>query len=1137
METFESFFKQASPVGEPYDWQSSLSQENAGNRLIRIPTGFGKTLGVLSVWLWHRVQRQDERWPRRLVWCLPMRVLVEQTRDEAEACLKRLGVLWDGNSDHLAGKVGVHLLMGGSDAGEWPLYPEHCAVLMGTQDMLLSRAMNRGYASPRARWPMEFGLLNQDCLWVMDEVQLMDVGLATSGQLQAFRHDDATLGKAARPCFTWWMSATLQADWLAKSPDTANLLAELPETRIDAAGRVGHLWDDVAKPCECLPSVDEKAFARLIVDRHGDGGNGVAGPTLVVVNTVERAVKIAEFVAGDKHSKDTDTDVRLVHSRFRPEERKRWRTEFLNKDACAPGTNRIIIATQVIEAGVDVSAGVLITELAPWPSLVQRFGRCARWGGTARVFVVDLNPRDDKGAAPYTKNELDAARDALALLSDVAPLHLEAFEETHPELRTGLYPYEPPHLLLRHELDELFDTTPDLSGADIDISRFIRSGEERDLQVFWADVPEKESPPPDLRPSREALCAVPFLKARDWLCGKETASAKSPRLRKGMRAWAWDWLEGAWKTVERRDLFPGQTVLVATVCGGYDRERGWNPDNLRLADDLPLVFSKTSAAEKADSAQDDESLSEAVRWQTIAVHGRQVGLEAAGIAECLAPELASLLDLAGRWHDAGKVHEAFNGSIIAADRPDRRDLAKAPKTAWLKGWKLYPMRDGTRRPGFRHELASVLALFSVLQRHDPDHPALLGPWRELLEKAGMPPRMAPPPELPASPLEREILALDADRFNLLAYLVCSHHGKVRLAWHACPAGQTAAGERLRIRGIEDGDSLPELTLAASDGDFHSLPPTLLDLSPSAAGLSPRTGAGWTERVLGLLDHYGPFTLAWLEALLRAADQRASRNPVQDPLLENYDGCRPELDESDRALAEAPGDGETRDPLEDDSAQRGGEHGLRGRAGGFGDAGSGTRPPAHATRYLETRLGRLSYAELAPHLASEVRALEASIEAGEFDARPIDDELIEHLHRRLCAELTPQLTGWRRINVVVGAHAPPDYFRVPSLVREYARDLEARLAALPDASGELLLEALAFAEGRLLSIHPFADFNGRLTRVLLRLLLRRLDLPWVELLPPAGQEAAYLEALSAADRNDWRPLMKVWRERFEHEVQP
>jgi hypothetical protein len=53
--------------------------------------------------------------------------------------------------------------------------------------MLLSRALNRGYGMSRYRWPMHFGLLNNDCLWVFDEIQLMGSGLATPAQLEAFR--------------------------------------------------------------------------------------------------------------------------------------------------------------------------------------------------------------------------------------------------------------------------------------------------------------------------------------------------------------------------------------------------------------------------------------------------------------------------------------------------------------------------------------------------------------------------------------------------------------------------------------------------------------------------------------------------------------------------------------------------------------------------------------------------------------------------------------------------------------------------------------------------------------------------------------------------------------------------------------
>ncbi len=78
----------------------------------------------------------------------------------------------------------------------------------------------------------------------------------------------------------------------------------------------------------------------------------------------------------------------------------------------------------------------------------------------------------------------------------------------------------------------------------------------------------------------------------------------------------------------------------------------------------------------------------------------------------------------------------------------------------------------------------------------------------------------------------------------------------------------------------------------------------------------------------------------------------------------------------------------------------------------------------------------------------------------------------------------------------------------------------------------MIEFLAFAEGRFLTVHPFADFNGRTVRLFLGELLRRLDLPVVILEPETpGARADYFAALEAADRLDWRPLMKIWRDRL------
>ena len=236
------------PAGaSAHAWQADLAAATeVRNQLVRIPTGFGKTFGVLGAWLWNRVERANPSWPCRLVWCLPMRVLVEQVAQDVAQALQRVDRLGDVGE---AGRVSVQVLMGGADAARWQMHPQQPAVLIGTQDMLLSRALNRGYASPRARWPAEFGLLNHDALWVLDEVQLMDVGLATTGQLQAFREQTASEGKGLRPCKSWWMSATLQPQWLAASPEAHDHLADLPRLAIAPDARTGPLWDDVTKPC------------------------------------------------------------------------------------------------------------------------------------------------------------------------------------------------------------------------------------------------------------------------------------------------------------------------------------------------------------------------------------------------------------------------------------------------------------------------------------------------------------------------------------------------------------------------------------------------------------------------------------------------------------------------------------------------------------------------------------------------------------------------------------------------------------------------------------------------------------------------------------------------------------------------
>jgi CRISPR-associated endonuclease/helicase Cas3 len=162
-----------------------------------------------------------------------------------------------------------------------------------------------------------------------------------------------------------------------------------------------------------------------------------------------------------------------------------------------------VISTQVLEAGVDLDADLLVTELCPWPSLVQRLGRLNRRGKKAGVVhILDVPIEEPKGgwpskksereqaeekarseaALPYAWPDLQAASDrADRLRGDASISAIENVDQIDPYT----VPVEGP-VLRRHHLDDLFDTDPDLSGGHLDVSRFVRSDRmDLDVAVLW----------------------------------------------------------------------------------------------------------------------------------------------------------------------------------------------------------------------------------------------------------------------------------------------------------------------------------------------------------------------------------------------------------------------------------------------------------------------------------------------------------------------------------------------------------------------------------------------------------------------------------------------------------------------------
>lgn len=643
----------------PYDYQRSLAERVTPPAVIDVPTGSGKTLAVLIPWVC------DPQAPRRLVYALPMRALVEQTAAVVRETLDRLG----------RRDVAVHVLMGGVEPADWRDEVDRRAVIVGTIDMLLSRALNRGYAEGRFVWPVSFGLLNNDCRWIFDEVQIMGPARTTSAQLDGLR---SVLG-VARRCETIWMSATIDP--------TALRTVDRPElgdvVRLSAADRAGPL----AARLEAVKRVERVdltktptarqavAIAAEVADRHRPGTRSV-----VVVNRVDIAQSVHAALVKHLRRHPEPPNLVLLHSRFRPPDRAEHMAEALAQ----PGSSgTIVVSTQVIEAGVDMTSALLATETAPFSSVVQRLGRLNRGGEEveieARALWLDRGPLDARAAAPYHPDDMDSARTALACLEgeSASPAVLETFKVIERREVTAV--------LRRRDLLDLFDTAPDLSGADVDVAPFVREDDERTVGVFYRPLGTL---------SAEEIGAQPA-PARDELVSVPIGALKE------VGGYTFDIVDTRWRRAEgERRARPGGTLMLDVAAGRYDAARGWTGKTADVPEPL-------RAAEFPPQGVGSDPGSVAHEWVTLHQHLED--------AHSVAQELCAALDLpseltdpvihAAAVHDIGKAHAAFQTMLLGTAAEEERERLK--DEVWAKS----AHRGGRHeRPHFRHELASALAL-------------------------------------------------------------------------------------------------------------------------------------------------------------------------------------------------------------------------------------------------------------------------------------------------------------------------------------------------------------------------------------------------------------------------------------------
>ena len=411
---------------DPWPWQRELYAALVGGNVpdsVGIPTGAGKTITVLMLLL-ARLRNRDL--PTRVVYIVDRRAIVDQTAAAVGAWVERiaqrpaLARAFDACAAFPAERpVGLGVLRGGlADDGAWRLDPARPAVVVGTVDMIGSRLMFAGYGDGRWSRPLHAGLLGHDAMVVLDEAHLAPAMEGLLGAIARLRS-----GEAFR---TMTLSATGTATGTGLGLTRADLACESVRRRLHARKRLR--FEAAADPRARVTRLCGAALAHR------------TGAVAVFVERVADATRIARRLVHALGSQGPER-VALLTGTLRGRERGAlaagavWRRFRPDRDRMREQPAAYLVATAAGEVGVDLDADHAVMDLSTVHSMIQRLGRVNRVGaGEATITVVfaESDAEAPAAAAKSWRERRDAARQrTLALLRglpEVSPAALHALD-------------------------------------------------------------------------------------------------------------------------------------------------------------------------------------------------------------------------------------------------------------------------------------------------------------------------------------------------------------------------------------------------------------------------------------------------------------------------------------------------------------------------------------------------------------------------------------------------------------------------------------------------------------------------------------------------------------------------------------
>ena len=403
VESFRNAFCALGEGREPFPWQEELFRRFLGGdipSLLNLPTGCGKT-SAMVVWLIalaHQAEFGQVSLPRRLVWVVNRRVVVDQATEEAERIRQRLqqegvvgldtlrAALSRLSASNTGDLLAVSTLRGQfADNAEWRRDPSRPAIIAGTVDMIGSRLLFSGYGCGFKSRPLHAAFLGQDALLVHDEAHLEPAFQHLIGAIES----EQARCRDFRPIRVLALSATSRAvhsrQFTLSPADREN-----PEIR----KRV-----EAGKGVAFHPLGDETRLAaevcRLALDFSNTGQ-----AVLIFLRKLDDVQSVVDGLRRENLQVQSFTGTLRGYERDELARSDAVLARFLPGSTAAPCTGTVyLVSTSAGEVGINMSADHAVCDLVPFDSMVQRFGRVNRFGaGDARIEVLYSNPPGDDKA-------------------------------------------------------------------------------------------------------------------------------------------------------------------------------------------------------------------------------------------------------------------------------------------------------------------------------------------------------------------------------------------------------------------------------------------------------------------------------------------------------------------------------------------------------------------------------------------------------------------------------------------------------------------------------------------------------------------------------------------------------------------